>query len=136
MDGTWEQIEDKFLLSAGTSYTAGNIGGEATHLLTEDEMPTHLHTLGAHNHTTSGHTHTFAGTTSSNGAHTHAIYYKSDNTTGNSAHRLGTTDNYTGTQNAMKAAGAHTHSISGVTGTGGIGTTGKTSLQTYAAGGG
>ena len=29
--GTWEQIKDVFLLSAGTTYTAGSTGGEATH---------------------------------------------------------------------------------------------------------
>lgn len=29
--GTWEQIKDTFLLSAGDTYTAGNTGGEATH---------------------------------------------------------------------------------------------------------
>ena len=29
--GTWEQIKDTFLLSAGNTYTAGNTGGSATH---------------------------------------------------------------------------------------------------------
>lgn len=29
--GTWEQIKDKFLLSAGSSYAAGSEGGSATH---------------------------------------------------------------------------------------------------------
>ena len=28
--GTWEQIEDTFLLSAGSTYTGGNTGGSAT----------------------------------------------------------------------------------------------------------
>ena len=41
--GTWEQIKDKFLLSAGDIYSAGSTGGEATHTLTGDEMPTHNH---------------------------------------------------------------------------------------------
>ena len=39
--GTWEQIEDTFLLAAGTNYTAGATGGEATHTLTVTEMPVH-----------------------------------------------------------------------------------------------
>ncbi len=43
--GTWEQIEDKFLLSAGTTYTAGTTGGEATHRITTAEMPSHTHSL-------------------------------------------------------------------------------------------
>ena len=29
--GTWVQIKDTFLLSAGDTYTAGNTGGSATH---------------------------------------------------------------------------------------------------------
>jgi hypothetical protein len=41
--GTWQQIEDTFLLSAGSTYTAGDTGGEATHTLTTDEMPSHDH---------------------------------------------------------------------------------------------
>lgn len=41
--GTWEQIKDKFLLSAGDTYNAGDEGGEATHKLTIDEMPKHKH---------------------------------------------------------------------------------------------
>lgn len=41
--GTWEQIKDRFLLSAGDTYLAGVTGGEAEHTLTVDEMPSHLH---------------------------------------------------------------------------------------------
>lgn len=41
--GTWVQIKDTFLLSAGDVYTAGATGGEATHTLTENEMPKHKH---------------------------------------------------------------------------------------------
>lgn len=43
--GTWEQIKDRFLLSAGDTYNAGATGGEATHTLTTDEMPNHSHTV-------------------------------------------------------------------------------------------
>ena len=45
--GTWEKLEDRFLLASGKTYTNGNIGGEATHKLTIDEMPSHTHTLEA-----------------------------------------------------------------------------------------
>lgn len=41
--GTWEQIQDTFLLASGTTYTAGATGGEATHTLTTEEMPSHTH---------------------------------------------------------------------------------------------
>ena len=41
--GTWAQIKDTFILAAGTKYKAGTTGGEATHLLTAQEMPNHYH---------------------------------------------------------------------------------------------
>lgn len=39
--GTWQQISDTFLLAAGSTYTAGSTGGEATHTLVVNEMPVH-----------------------------------------------------------------------------------------------
>ena len=111
--GTWEQIKDTFVLAAGDTYEAGTTGGESTHILTTNEMPSH--------------THTFTGsssTTSSNGSHTH---YSVANDQGTSA--LGAS-NRTGTfstssdlpysfrgssQNATIAPtssnGAHTHTV-------------------------
>ena len=41
--GTWEQIKDRFLLAAGSSYAAGATGGEASHTLTVSEIPLHDH---------------------------------------------------------------------------------------------
>lgn len=41
--GTWARLQNRFLLGAGTTYTAGNTGGAATHTLTETEMPNHTH---------------------------------------------------------------------------------------------
>lgn len=43
--GTWERIQDRFLLAAGSTYAAGATGGEATHTLTVDEMPSHSHVV-------------------------------------------------------------------------------------------
>lgn len=43
LGGTWERIQDKFLLASGSTYSAGSTGGEATHKLTIDEMPSHNH---------------------------------------------------------------------------------------------
>lgn len=37
--GTWERIQDTFLLAAGSTYAAGTTGGEATHRLTLGELP-------------------------------------------------------------------------------------------------
>ena len=39
--GTWEQIQGRFLLGRSSSYPVGSMGGEATHTLTENEMPSH-----------------------------------------------------------------------------------------------
>ena len=54
--GTWEQIEDSFLLSAGSTYAAGTTGGAASAtsdspsndtsgstVLTENQIPSHRH---------------------------------------------------------------------------------------------
>ena len=43
--GTWEKIENRFLLAAGSDYATGSTGGEASHVLTIDEMPSHKHYL-------------------------------------------------------------------------------------------
>lgn len=46
--GTWERILQRFLFAAedGAGYYGGSIGGEATHTLTVDEMPSHHHNIG------------------------------------------------------------------------------------------
>lgn len=48
--GTWEQLKDRFLIGAGSSYTNGSTGGAtshthttAGHTLTVNEMPSHTH---------------------------------------------------------------------------------------------
>ena len=41
--GTWEQIEDVFILAAGSTYAEDSTGGEAAHVLTLTEMATHDH---------------------------------------------------------------------------------------------
>lgn len=48
--GTWEQIKDRFLLGCGSTYSNGSTGGEATHKLTTNEMPSHTHTQNSHYH--------------------------------------------------------------------------------------
>ena len=39
--GTWEQLKDRFLLGAGSSYSVGSTGGAATHTLKVNEIPVH-----------------------------------------------------------------------------------------------
>lgn len=45
LGGTWEQLQDRFLLAAGSIYTAGLTGGEASHILTAQEIPKHYHEM-------------------------------------------------------------------------------------------
>lgn len=81
--GTWTQIQEKFLLSAGSTHGAGTTGGafsksinvsgtsNAT-ALTTDQLPSHTHGIpsltGTAQSTGSGHTHTYylTGFTQSN----------------------------------------------------------------------
>ncbi|MEI7667983.1 MAG: siphovirus ReqiPepy6 Gp37-like family protein, partial [Erysipelotrichaceae bacterium] len=53
--GTWEQIQDKFMLAAGTTYPAGTTGGNASHVHTS---AAHTHSVAAHSHDSAAHTHT------------------------------------------------------------------------------
>lgn len=41
--GTWERIKGRFIYSIDDGETAGVTGGEKTHTLTTDEMPSHVH---------------------------------------------------------------------------------------------
>ena len=42
--GTWEQVQDRFLLAAGETYEAGDTGGQAEYVAAD--MPAHTHTRG------------------------------------------------------------------------------------------
>lgn len=133
---TWEQIKDKFLLSAGTDYTLGNTGGEATHVLTVNEMPAHTHTFtgsevtttsaGSHTHVFTGapvdtgsagsHNHTFTGTsatTSSAGAHNHTFTGSEVDTGNQSADHTHYGPSHTHSIDShVHSLGSHTHSVS------------------------
>lgn len=50
--GTWEPIEDMFLLASGSAYSAGDIGGSADAVVVK-----HNHTQNPHNHTQNAHSH-------------------------------------------------------------------------------
>lgn len=60
--GTWEQLQNRFLLGAGSSYLAGATGGAATHTLTSSEMPSHTHTFTGTASSTGNKQPTFTGT--------------------------------------------------------------------------
>lgn len=46
--GSWTKIQDRFILASGSTYKAKATGGEATHKLTIDEMPSHNHPIRYH----------------------------------------------------------------------------------------
>lgn len=94
--GTWTQIKDRFILSAGDTYANGTTGGAATVTLTTAQMPSHSHggstAAGgvdhthdmSHTHYTGGttgyisadHSHTFSGTTGDDSPdHSHGYSY-------------------------------------------------------------
>ena len=41
--GTWELIKDRMIIGAGNGYAVKSTGGEATHKLSVNEMPSHAH---------------------------------------------------------------------------------------------
>lgn len=43
--GTWQRIQGRFLFAADSKHAAGSTGGEETHKLTVEEMPSHSHTI-------------------------------------------------------------------------------------------
>ena len=97
-------LRDRFIVGAGNGYAVGSTGGEATHTLTVNEMPSHNH----------GATLSLSGlTTSSAGAHTHTISgvyggrWANDGS-GNDSGVL-----FARTEAATNSAGDHTHTISG-----------------------
>lgn len=137
-------LRGRFVIGAqgdsGNTYDVGDTGGAASVTLSTSNMPSH--------------THSFSGTTNSAGAHTHSItdpghdhyglYYSagdggdnggpatgndSFNNSGNSQN-LGTTTDTTGI--SINSGGAHTHSISGTTGSSGSGSAFDTVPPYYA----
>ena len=78
--GTWEQLEDMFLLGASDVYPAGSTGGEAEHTLTIDEMPAHTHAGVRRSSANEGTVSTGSSTSSKDAT------YETDSTGGGLAH--------------------------------------------------
>lgn len=137
-------LRGRFVIGAqgdsGNTYDVGDTGGATSVTLSTSNMP--------------AHTHSFSGTTSSAGAHTHSVsdpghshhlsYYSagdggdgggaasgndSYNNSGNSQN-LGTNSATTGI--SINSGGAHTHTVSGTTGSNGSGSAVSTVPPYYA----
>lgn len=140
--GTWVQIKDTFLLTAGDTYQAGTTGGEASHTLSVAEIPSHGHGYsGTTANDNNDHAHTFSANTGTvsadhvhgismdgSGEHDHRYYWKIENGGGTNKRNpvsYGNSDGYNSTNKAgMHAHNAyaggisqnHTHGVSGTTG--------------------
>lgn len=133
--GTWTQITDKFIVAAGSTYSATSTGGSATH----------THTSAAHTHTTAAHTLTVSeipshrhkhpnnGHTFSWGDASSTLWYNSGNMEAASATNNGLTSYqdvnvytlYTG------GGGSHSHGNTGSTTPGNTGS--SSNLPPYLA---
>ena len=117
--GTWTQIKDRFILTAGDYYSNGATGGAATVTLTVSNMPSHSHsftpsgTVGSHSHsftpsgTVGGHTHSFtpSGTVSSHThtgpSHTHS--FTPSGTVASHSHAISSSSSYIGVSDVSNA---------------------------------
>lgn len=135
--GTWVQIKDTFLLTAGDTYKAGTTGGEASHALSVAEIPSHGHGYsGTTGNDNNDHAHTFSANTGTVSAdHTHGLTSFSTDVQGVHQHQIGATNqgNYKGSAGGWAAcnpglatdswtsfaSGRHTHGCSSF-GLGGI----------------
>lgn len=45
LGGSWKRIYNKFLIGAGSSYIIGSEGGEVSHMLSVNELPSHSHNI-------------------------------------------------------------------------------------------
>lgn len=140
--GTWEQIKDKFILSAGSTYAAGTTGGSATINIS------HSHTVNSHNHSLPANTGNHKLTTSEIPKHTHTATLVGITPDGGNTASWGnfkrtslwnrfvtrggteTKDYYGGgtlTSDSTGGDGNHTHPIGGNTGNSNPGTDSKLS---------
>lgn len=105
-------LVDRFIVGAGSSYSVGATGGEATHALSTSEMPSHNHSFSSSSHS---HTISLSGlTTNSAGAHTHSFSPALCHDSGNTfQYRVDKDYTMTSAQFECASAGAHTHTISG-----------------------
>lgn len=106
--GSWETIQDRFLIGAGNNYGEKKTGGSTTSKIETGHMPSHSHTMPSHNHWlefSSGnggdHTH---GVQSHNGNTGSWEYLRPSGWTGGNGWRQ------------VDGVGAHSHWVAGWTG--------------------
>jgi len=111
--GTWASFgAGRMLISQNGSFPAGNTGGASTVNIAEANLPAHTHSDGTL-------------VTSSDGTHTHSIGRDQDGATG-SVERVLHSSGISGAEQVfsgqLTSDGAHTHDVTGATGSTGSGT--------------
>lgn len=128
-------LRDNFPVGAGSTYSRGDTGGEATHALTSSEMPAHTHTGPSHSHG--------SGTLATgNDAHSHIVKPDDDaaqvdvDSTGLGSHdhdtfstrdlsAAPTPQDGSGTFQLETNSDTHNHTVTGSTAAAGTGNTGS-----------
>lgn len=103
--GTWVRIKGRVLFGADEEHPLGSIGGEETHTLTIDEMPSHTHIQNEHNHSQNPHTHTLytpKGDKNYGGTPNGNVYWGDNN------ERTNVTNPTTATNNSVTATNQNT----------------------------
>lgn len=107
--GSWQPIEDTFLLAAGTNHAAGSTGGEETVTLTAAQSGLPAHTHGFTQPTVNGGADSGAIT---GGTHGHTANYRSVyNGSSNYSAVSGTGGTGTTTGAIVSTSGSHTHDL-------------------------
>ena len=133
--GSWERIKDKFLLSAGDNYSAGDTGGSA-----DATLVAHTHTVSGNTSQVSNHNHNVSGTTALGGSHRHGIqsggysasgavtttaFYRGSKALSDDIHYSEYHNGHTHTFNVTSGnAGAHSHTVTGTAESAGTSATG------------
>lgn len=112
--GTWEQIQDRFLLAAGNTYTGGSTGGSASVNLS------HSHVVNAHHHSLPANTGSHTLTSSEMPSHHHMTGQTYPDwklsSSGNGPSGLYTGYGLTDATTDTGDNGGHSHTIGGNTG--------------------
>lgn len=103
----WYTVSGRFLLGSSDRYAVGTRGGEASHTLTEAEMPSHIHQVAEHEHMVPEHTHSAIISDAPN--HTHNVNVQKTAASG-TARLVVTNDSGIG-EKQTSPAGAHSHEI-------------------------
>lgn len=111
---TWQRIQDRYLIAAGSNHTVNTTGGSSTVTLTTDNLPSHSHSYYRSNTSTSSHTLTIEEMPAH--SHTHWYYnYGNGGAANGLAYNITNNDfvgEDTGGMRDTGGGGSHTHPIS------------------------